>query len=378
MGDILKIGSLNIPATRWEDALDYFSKIYVFCNETEKELKNENIIYIKFPSYKILNKLLYKVLNRTLQRNKLDWISWTIIFVMRIINYNVLHEVKRRSYDIIHSSYNDFDESALLTALLGLKGKYSRAQKETRLSYSYLEKKCFIDAKKIILNAKENLDLYISKYGNIFDGKEVQIGPDEDVRSKRILQNIVYDKKYSEVDKKIHAVILAGRVLSTSTDKRSGGRLFYIPMIEELLRAGFVVHLHTGAIVEYEGKNPYKELAENNSDFVIEEKLDFLNDTINAYKILSRYDVGVLHAHIVDTEVTEFDKVNIPHRYYEYELAHVVPIEKRGGNILMEKKAEERHALIYDELNDISIEKIQCIEWDKPTFEEYVKEVFQK
>ena len=45
---LLKIGSLNMPRNRWEDALDVFSDIDVFCFDSEVEIENEHIHYIKF------------------------------------------------------------------------------------------------------------------------------------------------------------------------------------------------------------------------------------------------------------------------------------------------------------------------------------------
>lgn len=45
---LLKIGTLNVPNTRWIDALEYFSEIHVVCMDSEPEIQDDRIKYIKF------------------------------------------------------------------------------------------------------------------------------------------------------------------------------------------------------------------------------------------------------------------------------------------------------------------------------------------
>lgn len=373
---LLKIGTLNIPSERWKDALRYFDRIDVLCFDSEKEIDSEDIRYYKINSKSILNRAVAKLIRVVSSKPKLDYLSVLLLKIFYLLNRNIFDSIKSIKYDFIHSSYNDFDESALLTAVLK-PSNYVRAQKETRLSYSYLEKYAFENASIVVLNDVLNLELYRRKYGqNFLKNKQIIYGLDEDVRSNEIASRIVYDTKLSDIDKRIHAVILAGRVLSNPNDPRSGGRLYYVNLIKKLNAAGIVVHLYTGKIVPWEGKNPYSELEKSSRDFIIEGSLDFVNDTINAYKALSKYDIGVCHAHLENMEVTEFDKVNIPHRYYEYQLAHVAPFDVKGGNLLLEKKAKENHALICNDYSEISLESIKNISWEKYYFDSYIRELY--
>lgn len=373
---LLKIGTLNIPRDRWEDALDWFSEIDVFCFDTEIEIRNNQIKYIKYNTHSKVNSFLYRAARHFSNNKKEDVFCKICIFILRLVNRSLLREVKKRRYDYIHSSYNDFDESAFLTLLLDPKN-YTRAQKETRLNYSYFEKWAFEKASLIVLNDPLNLELYKEKYGSsVFANKNIKYDLDEDARSKNLAKIIQYDTKLSQRDGRIHAVILAGRVISDPSDSRVGGRLYYIPLIKKLVEKEMVVHLHTGKIVPYKNENPYERLAKCEKNFLIEESLDFSKDTLNAYRILSRYDIGVCHAHIPNTEVTEFDKVNIPHRYYEYHLAHVVPFDIRGGNLLLEKKAERKHALIVDDIEQITLDEVRKIEWDTPSFSDYIHDIY--
>lgn len=373
---LLKIGTLNIPRNRWEDALNTFENISVVCFDSEVEINNPRINYIKYNNSLFLNKFLKRCADHFSRSKNTTVLCRICMSAMRILNIGFVNKIKLQNYDFIHSSYNDFDESGFLTMLLRL-DNYTRAQKETRLSYSYYEYYAFKHASRIILNDPLNLALFENKYGKkVFDKKELIFDLDEDVRSKKIIDNIEYESKYSDVDGKIHAVILAGRVLSDPNDSRSGGRLYYLDLISRLLKSDIIVHLYTGNIVTLNGKNPYLDMAEKEQNFHIEGSLDFVDNTLNAYKMLSRYDIGVCHAHVKDTEVTEFDRVNIPHRYYEYHLAHVVPFDFYGGNLLLEKKAKENKALIINECSDITLDKLKKIEWDTPSFDNYIDKLY--
>ena len=373
---LLKIGTLNIPRDRWVDALDCFSEVYVFCYDTEKQIEDSKIHYIPFPTRKFLNRKLGALVGILERYPSLSWLCEVFLLALRVCNRPLLRKIHSVKYDAIHSSYNDSDESALLTAILNPRS-YTRAQKETRLRYSYLEERAFRKASRVILNDELNLELYRKKYGQDFlENAQIIYQLDEDVRSRKVFGAFPYAQKLSEKDGKIHAVILAGRVLSDPNEPRSGGRLYYINLINELIDAGMIVHLHTGRIVPCNGADLYQELAQKREEFVIEGPLDFDGHKMEAYHILSRYDIGVCHEHIPNTEVTTFDKVNIPHRYYEYHIAHVAPFDMKGGNLLLEKKAKHNHALICNSFSEITMDCIKEIEWESNTFSQYIQNIY--
>lgn len=345
---LLKVGTLNIPRNRWLDALEKFEKVYVLCWDSEKELDNECFIYIKIP-LNFLNKFCYSLIRRVNHERFLRFFEKICINLFSFINKRTLREIPFSEIDCIHSSYNDFDESNLFTVILPEKHDITRAQKESRIENDNLEYFCMQKSNRIILNDIECKKFFENKYGkNFFVNKDVWVDLDEDVRYSRLNNIIEFDSKLSSVDGKIHAVILAGRVLSDVDELRSGGRLYYINIIEDLLNTGFVVHLHTKMIIpNKDGRNLYVELAQRDSNFIIERPLDFECDSKNSYKILSRYDIGILHAYNLTHNVIFFDKVNIPHRYYEYQLAHVCPIVPKGYTIVTEEIFLEKKLALY-------------------------------
>lgn len=376
--NLLKIGTLNFPQNRWLDALKFFDKVYVFCWDSEGELEDDNFIYIKIPTKTLLNKCCRLFIAKTNAFKSLRFLQKIGIWFFKMINLGYLKKIPFDKIDYIHSSYNDFDESNLFTLILPKKLKITRAQKETRPENNNLEYACMNRCQKIILNDIECQKFFEVKYGtSFFDKKEVLLNLDEDVRYSKLADIIEYDSKLSEKDGKVHAVILAGRVLCDKNDRRSGGRLYYLDTINDLLEAGFVVHLHTLRIIPYNGENPYEELAAKNKNFIIEQALAFDVDPKSAYKTLSRYDVGVLHAYIANAKVALFDKVNIPHRYYEYMLGHVCPIVPRGKTIVSERLFNEKHTgFIYDSLSDITLDKLKNIRYENVYFNDYFQKLY--
>ncbi|MCR4660962.1 MAG: hypothetical protein K5765_03045 [Clostridia bacterium] len=375
--NLLKIGMLNTPENRWKDSLSIFDNVTVLRVFEEKEVEGINVVSIKF---KKLQWLVKVILNRTKKIRFLNFISVLLILVLRMLCYKKIKIIKTIEYDEIHVSYNDFDESSLLFMLfkpyLKKDVRITRAYKEMRNNYDYLEKCSFLYADRIVFTTEDSKLFIENKYGNIFQNKDVVCGLDEDYRLSSIINNVTYAKKISDEDKKIHAVILAGRVLSNPFDKRSGSRLYYIDLIQELLSYGVVVHLQAKKITDYNGKNPYYDLEKSNDNFIIEHDIDFSSDALKSYNTLSKYDVGILHAHHNNKSSYEFDRINIPNRYYEYEISHVVPIEIKGKNVIMDRMNEQKKALCLDSFKNIKLEQTKDIIWDTPSFSFYINSLY--
>lgn len=378
---LLKIGTLNIPRNRWMDALEIFEKIYVFCNITEKRIEDENIIYIPFNNKSIVNKFLLRIISKTEKEVRLNGVSRVLIFLLRNFNHKTIKEIKKLDVDYVHSSYNDFDESALLTIMIKTEIEdkiVTRAYKETRTHYRYLEKNAIELSDRVILNHPINKIFFEKKYGkSLFNGKKIVFNLDEDYRSKFVMNKLELQDKYSLTDGKKHVVILAGRVMSDSKDSRSGSRLYYIPMIREFVEKGFIVHLHCLNIVnDQNGVNQYEQLREQYpKNFVIEVPLDFEHSSIESYKILSKYDYGILHNFIEGTSNSEFDKVNIPHRYYEYQIAEVAPIVKKGNTKVFEEiLLMTKSGIVYSELEEL-FDDIN-VQYFKPSFFDYISALY--
>lgn len=378
---LLKIGTLNIPKNRWLDALEIFDVIYVFCYADEEQIKHENIRYIKFASNSNLknffNRVLIFMVNYSNTRNRFFFNFW--IFVMRLLNFTILKKIESLEIDFVHSSYNDFDESGLLTILCKniIKKPLTRSYKEYRHQKNFIEKLNFEMANRIIFNQIENQRYFFDKYKNVYwDNKEIIVGLDEDYRSENIVEFVSDYEKLSSLDGLIHVVILSAWVLSDDLDKRSGPRLFYIPLIENFIKNGFIIHLHAKKIYrDSKGVNQYNRLQDKYpKKFFIEKPLDFENFSNESYKILSRYDFGILHNIAVDSPISEFDQYNIPHRFYEYQISEVIPIIKKGETVVLERLFETYGVgLVYESLSELKEVNRQEYVFFKKTFKEYIK-----
>lgn len=379
---LLKLGRLEKPIGRWRDALHVFDRISVL-KLYKDELEDSSFSYIK-----VNNNLSIRVLAKLASLlNEKKNASWILDLAFSLLRYpatvQIRKQLKKCEYDYVHVSYNDYDESALLLVLihpfLKKDALITRAYKETRPEWKYMERKSFILSDRVVLNAEENITFFEKKYGkDIFTGKTVLTGLDEDAIGEEYVNKVKYAEKLSTVDNRRHMVILCGRAFSDTSDPRSGSRLFYVAMIKEFLESGFVVHLHTLKIFpDKNGVNQYEVLREKYKDsFFIESPLSFDDAHFEeSYKVLSRYDYGVLHNFVEGTPNTEFDKYNIPHRYYEYELAHVAPILLKGKTIVMQRiMKEEKTGIVYSKPSDISLTD-KC-NYKISVFSDYIKSIY--
>jgi hypothetical protein len=382
--NLLKIGMLNIHQDRWEDALDVFENIYIFTfSKIEREVHHNNIHYIKLNMDDYRNKLIWFIYRRIRKFESLSIISKFMIFMLRVINAQLINELDKLSFDFVHCSYSDWDDSGILSLVAknSLKGKYvTRAYKEMRPGFNYDEIYSIKISDRIVLNDIENRNFLENKYGkDLFKGKEILTGVDEDYRRTTSILNVVHMKKLSDEDGKIHAVILSGRVFSDSRNMRSGSRLYYIPIIKELINCGIIVHLDALKIIpDVNGINQYEKLAnEYPGRFIVESPTNFSLNPIKAYSVLSKYDYGILHNFIEGSNESSFDKVNIPNRFYEYQIAHVVPVIKEGQTVVLEKMFKEKNCgVIYQNVEDLM--KKQCVSFFKPTFKDYIGQLYNE
>lgn len=83
-----------------------------------------------------------------------------------------------------------------------------------------------------------------------------------------------------------------------------------------------------------------------------------------------------MHNYIEGSSNTEFDKYNVPHRYYEYQVAQVVPILRRGHSFVLEDLLTRTSSgFVYDDVSEL-ISATPEITFYKPTFAEYAKAIF--
>ena len=378
---LLKIGSLNIPRNRWNDSLDYFDEVNVACFSRETE--NDNLQYVKFNEKKLLNKLLIKLINKMHRHSAFETLENVLFCILRFLNKGYINTIKNLEFDYVHSSYNYFDDSGIMTILLKNIINHKpliRAYKETRKGYDYFEKKCIEMANITILNTIETKKMLESKYGkSLFEGKKVLLGLDEDYRGRAVIDKEKNIKKLSKEDYKSHVVILAGECTSDCSIERLGSRQYYIPMIKEMIENGLVVHIHTLKIHNtIDGDNLYQKLQELYPDqLYIEPGLDFENKPDESYEILGRYDFGVLHNFSLDDEVSEFDQINISHRFYEYQIAEVAPIVKKDTTIVEEELILKNNCgVVYTELSELEHHLNDDFTFFTPSFADYLESVY--
>ena len=347
---VSKVGYIGVAPHRYLDVInnediDKF-KLYYFDNEQKNFEAIENLLKRYFPQnlkkfegFKLPWPTLYTSIVNELANHKKKNDSITVAEVFS--NFpNAFYKFIRDSIcctDILWVGDNDFDSSFIFATLLGSMGiKYALSLKETRFNPSIFELEAIKNSRFLILPHEQYIDFFKQKYSVDLSNKS--IFADIDWRSKaahEILKNSNVEK-LSQKDGKIHVVILSGRVVWNKNESRSQGRYYYVPIIKELIQKDFVVHLHTKALLEsvdnpvYYEPNPYSQfLSEYPNNFIIEKPLD-LNDIEN-YKILMKYDLGLLNSGIGGKdEFQEFEKINIPNRFYEYLFAKVIPISPTG------------------------------------------------
>lgn len=380
---LLKLGSLSLQNDKWLDALDTFDEITVIKGlESEEEV--QGLKYHEFNENSFVKRWFIRIIKHFNEDKKYEKLEDFILLIFRLFVRKDIKALKSMNYDEVYVAYNDFDESALLLILFKpyiKKGvRITRAYKESRPNYKYLEKRAFEMADRVILNAPENVVFFKEKYGkSFFNGKDIITDVDEDVLGSKYINGIIYQKKLSSLDGNKHLVILASKVFSDNLDIRSGSRLFYIPLIKECIEAGLIVHLHTLRIMPDNNGIDQYELLKNEypNSFFIEQPLNFNgNGWKDAYSTLSRYDYGILHNFVEGTSNSEFDKYNIPHRYYEYLLAHVTPVLLKNKTLVMQRIMEEkRTGVLYTAIHELL--DSHKVYYETTSFSEYIKGIYK-
>lgn len=388
---LLKLGGRkHLGEERWRDVLDLFDEIYSFCSYAEPshvwEIPSEKAYCDVFPKTS-LNHLFLRVINKFKRSGSFSWICAFSLTVLRILNRSYLSKIRAVEGASVLCSYGDYDNSDFIFCLCknAIRQPVVRAYKETRPEYNYLEYTAMKSADKIVLFDVELKKFLEKKYGNdFFSGKKVMVGYDENALPSCILNGIHYQDKLSASDGKVHLVILSFRVDSSPNRSRDQARYYYIDVIKEMMAAGVVVHLHCAQYNDDNGINRYKELQDENPGmFYMEKALAMKHSStteewIDSCEILSRYDAGLLHNIMDESSVSEFDRINIPHRFFAYEAAHVAPILKRGENVVLGRMFEEKRCgFTYDTFKELPEILDADIEYYTPSYKDYLKAIFE-
>ena len=342
-----------------KEALDDLYKTAAFFGK--KELVNK-----KF-EFKLLEKnLIDKVIYRLDRKFDKDFFL------------NFVYKFKKigRDYDFIWVGDNDFDGSNLIVKKLKkyMKLPIYRSYKETRFSYSKSEKNMLEKSDKLILPH----ELYINFFSELYDLdiKDKTVFADLDWRYSETISWVknLEVKKLSYYDNTPHVCILCSvATWGDPLDKRWGNRVYYVDTIKDLINAGVYVHLLTLKIVRdttsnfVTSDNPYTELAKTGK-LIIEKPLRLYAGS-EAYYLLKRCDAGMLHPKLTDDVMRTnyplyaFEQINIPNRFYEYQIADVVPIIEKNSSYYMENLINKTNfGLIYSDLEDLKEKLWKLIE----------------
>lgn len=387
---LLKLGGRkHLGEMRWKGALELYEKVYCVCTYRDPawEIEDDRVEIIDLKKTG-LTKNLIGILVRTKAKRYLFGFNWLLIYAIRLLNRQWLKKIKEIDADDILCSYGDYDLSDMtfLLAKPSIKGRVVRAYKETRPAYNFLEHEAFKLADKVVFYDAAVKRFLEKKYGaDFFADKQVQLNLDENVLPSCIMNSIQYQPKLSAKDGLVHVVILTFRVDSAPNRARDEGRYYYLDMIKRLIDAGFVVHLHCAQYNDDNGVNRYQLLMEENPGrFYMEAPLEMKHSSsaetwVQSCEILSRYDAGILHNIVEKSSVSEFDRINVPHRYFAYQAAHVLPLLEDGHNSVLEKRfAEKKCGFVYHELADIVGVQNLDAQFEMLTYEEYLKHVFER
>ncbi len=385
---LLKLGGRkHLGEARWQGALTLFDEIYVtrFFTEWQWDIPDARVTTLEIPRRFLTSKLL-GLLKRTDSHPKLNLLSALAIWGMQLMNRPLLLQLSQIQATHVLCSYSDYDKSDLtcLIAKPALQAPIVRAYKETRCGYSFLEKKALEAAQTIVLYDAALQTFLEEKYGSgLFHGKQLLLGYDENVLPSCILGHVPYREKLSVTDGMVHLVILSFRVDSSPHGKRDAYRYYYLDVIQQLIAANIVVHLHCAQFNDDNGVNRYTELHRQFPDrFHLEPPLDMKYDSTpeawtEACAVLSQYDAGLLHNIVANSSVSEFDRINVPHRYFAYEAAHVTPILRQGENPILEERFIRQHCgFVYRQFSDLSQLLTTSTLYDTPCYEDYLQAIF--
>lgn len=363
----------------------------IYLTKVKKDfLNNDNNIYLapKGTLKSKINSFLFLLLELNIAH---IFIYKSLISILRLINQSALNELNKiESLSFIYSSLCDYDHSDHLTVLVHpylKKYNWFKAVKETRLKFRYPEYYSFKIADVIIFNHHFCFNFFSKKYldNNIFKNKKIITDLDEEVKTKKIIKSVIKKEKFSKETNNIHIAILTGKAFSDLSDKRSGARQYYVEQIQEMLDLGYFVDMFCFKILlDRYGVNQYEKLVNKYpGQFFIKKPLkmnselnDLSKDILDSYSTLSKYDFGFVHNYEEGSEVSQFDAVNIPHRFHQYQVAGLTPIILKNKNIVLEDIIKKHDCgLVYTNLKSLKTKLNTKFKSYTPSFEDFLDQI---
>lgn len=237
-----------------------------------------------------------------------------------------------------------------------VKTPYILGYKETRFRKKYEELRALKMAKGLIFPSSE----YINFFGKLYGIKisNYKVGDHNWHLNQVVSKNVVNSKnKPSNKDGVLKVCVLAGKLRDESekNEERSGARYYIINHLIELAEIGLEVHVHTMQRTGGGVPDDYKNLQKKFPNIYFHNPLK-LTPGSKDYEVLASYDYGFTHPPVDPDQIDlhEFQKVNIPNRFYEYLMCQVKPIVIKGSLPVVEKYIENNNfGIIYTDYKDL-------------------------
>lgn len=366
---ILRIGGIGRTTSRFLDLLERtdLEQLVILPNKGEEHWLQDlydtaNFFHLEHlltklkigPCIKIANGMWSKVLRKIGKE-----ICST--YLIGLANIPIIKQLKKyyKYFDAIWLGDNDFDGSNYLFCIIARdfldQIPIIRSYKETRFIKRWEEYITLKQADYLIFPSRAYLEFFKDLYRIVLNNVSFA---DLDWQYSRTIQWVksITVKKLSAQDGRPHVCILTGRALSDVSERRSGYRYYFVPVVKELVKRGIAVHLHAmNIIASQSGKNPYAEIAHSSNSFHIERPLR-LTAGSDDYRILKRYDAGILHPPVPqdNVELYRFQQINIPNRIYEYQMADVVPLVEANSAAEVERFiAETSFGIVFTDYDDL-------------------------
>ena len=397
---ILRMGYGGFPTSKFLDLLEldeiekvsfvatkYEEKLFEDLHRAAKFFGKEDIVKQKADFNFLDLNLPKKLINRFNRKFSTD------LFVSKIYNFKDFKD----NYDFVWIGDNDFDgsNSMIKKAKNFFQKPVFRSYKETRFRESKSEKNMLVYSDKLIFPHEEYLNFFSELYQ--LDLSNKSYFADLDWRYSKTIEWVknLEVKKLSYFDNTPHVVILTGVAFWDPSEKRSGNRYYYLDIINDLIKIGAKVHLHTFKIIknreskQIDENNPYLELAKTGK-LIIEKPLNLYAGSKD-YSILKRYDAGILHPKIYEElkqtnyPLYKFQQINIPNRFYEYEITDVVPLLEKNSAYYMEQLINQKgFGIVYSDLEDLKNKLWKLLDGPQEkfsnikTFEDFSKVLIQE
>lgn len=374
-------GSFDISANRYIDLFEKedISKIKIFI-ESSKYYQIEDIFLgvELFKKQEVKKKLEvhifdYTIVDRLLMKFNFLVNRFTFKVFRPLMFLRLKFQVKKfLSHDnIVWLGENDYDKHNLIHCCIEKLIKQNfviKNYKETRFTRKYFEKKSLQLSDVLIFPNSYYEDFFERLYGpNIFKDKNLFYS-DQDQRSRyhhQLVSNLE-SKKFSVQDGKLHIAIIVGQVACQACS-RSGDRYVIFPSILRLLGKGLIVHLFVKDIIKSRSEpesikeSIYHDLARKNSNLIISFEHMRLGSRI--YEDIVRCDLGYLHDDVDHNNMPlfEFQKINMPNRYYEYVVSGLLPMSLKRTTFCYQDLIVEEKGFVLDSLEDINLKSL-----DKP------------